>query len=100
MHSFSDKDFFGDPIWPKDFSSLKKESKDLGPFESKLILVCDQNENSSNYQSHQAESQDHEDFEKNFIANEKKMLYSNLKHSEVTYFDDQNKGLEFSKDDI
>ena len=28
------------------------------------------------------------------------MLYSNFKHSEITYLDDHHKGLEFSKEDL
>jgi len=31
MSKFSDKDFFGDPIWPADFESEKKKSQDSEP---------------------------------------------------------------------
>jgi hypothetical protein len=100
MSKFLDKDFFGDPFWPNDFGSDANRLQDPEapqPYSAKKSSQNQEpNENSCSSISSLVEHQDHEDLYKSFLTNEQKLLYSNFKHEEITYLEDNKRGSEFS----
>lgn len=104
MHKLLDKDFFGDPFWPEDFGSdhirLQDPQVHQPSSAKKNHQNQESNENSCNSISSLVEAEDQEEMEKCFLANEQKQLYSNFKHEEITYLEDNKKGSEFLQGDL